>query len=75
MSETNVIIGARNIPQAHLALSSLVRAMYEVNVYALARYISKNYHPPVLLLLSPLMEVGFEALVDVQVCFASCYSF
>jgi ATP-dependent DNA helicase 2 subunit 2 len=70
MSVSCVIIAQKANPKAAIALSSLCRALFELESYAVARLVTKNDKPPVLLLLAPFIDVGYECLVDVQLPFA-----
>jgi ATP-dependent DNA helicase 2 subunit 2 len=53
-----------------MALSSLVHALIESETYAVARLVRKQNSPPLMLLLSPYVEPGFECLMDVELPFA-----
>ena len=70
LSTTNVIVGARSNSLAIMALSSLIHALYELEYVAVARLVTKENKPPVLLILAPRIEVDIECLVDVQLPFA-----
>ncbi|KAI9775918.1 MAG: ATP-dependent DNA helicase II subunit 2 [Geoglossum umbratile] len=70
MSVSCVIIAQRANPKAAMALSSFVHALFELESYAVARLVTKNDKPPVLLLLAPSIDVDYECLVDVQLPFA-----
>jgi ATP-dependent DNA helicase 2 subunit 2 len=70
MSTSCVIIAQRANPKASMALSSLVHALFELESYAVARLVTKNDRPPVMLLLAPSIDVDYECLVDVQLPFA-----
>ena len=70
MSVSCVIIAQRANAKAAMALSSLVHALFELESYAVARLVTKDDRPPVLLLLAPFIDVDYECLVDVQLPFA-----
>ncbi|KAJ4362044.1 ATP-dependent DNA helicase yku80 [Neocucurbitaria cava] len=69
LSRSNFIVPQRTNQQAQLALSSFVHALYEAECYAVARMVTKENKPPVLLLLVPRIELDWEALVDVELPF------
>jgi ATP-dependent DNA helicase 2 subunit 2 len=58
--------------KAELALSSLINALYELESYAVARFVAKDGNSPVLLLLipSPKLEGDAECLYDIPLPFA-----
>jgi ATP-dependent DNA helicase 2 subunit 2 len=73
MGETCVIVAQRHNEQAEIALSSLINALYELESYAVARYVGKDGQSPQMLLLmpSPGGEDGeHECLYDVPLPFA-----
>ncbi|KAJ5694772.1 hypothetical protein N7536_005184 [Penicillium majusculum] len=70
MSNTNIIIPQRANDNASLALSSLIHALYELESYAVARLVTKESKPPMLVLLAPSVEADYECLVEVQLPFA-----
>lgn len=70
MSRANLIIAQRTNTKASLALSSLIHALYELNSYAIARFVSKENRPPVLLLLTPHIAPDLECLYDIELPFA-----
>ncbi|KAF2101399.1 putative Ku family DNA helicase [Rhizodiscina lignyota] len=75
MSETNIIIPNPINSKAAMALSSLIHALWEVDSYAIARFVRKDNTHPLILLLMPYFEVQedkkkFECLVDVELPFA-----
>lgn len=72
LSESNCIIGQKGNERAQIALSSLIRALYENECYALARLVTKDGKPPVMVMLAPHIEIDFDCLVDVQVI-VPCY--
>jgi len=67
LSESNCIIGQKGNERAQVALSSLIHVLYEKEMYALARLVTKDGRPPVMLMLAPSIETDIECLVDVQV--------
>ncbi|KAG9190954.1 hypothetical protein G6011_09042 [Alternaria panax] len=69
LSRASFIVSQKANPQAQLALSSFVHALYEADCYAVARLVAKDLKPPVLLLLVPRIELDWEALVDVELPF------
>ncbi|KAF2249509.1 SPOC domain-like protein [Trematosphaeria pertusa] len=69
MSRTNFIVSQKANPQAQLALSSFIHALYEAGCYAVARLVAKENKPPLMVLLVPRIEPDFEALVDVELPF------
>jgi hypothetical protein len=70
MSNTNVIIPERANDNASLALSSFIHALHEVESYAVARLVTKETKPPILVLLAPSIEPDYECLIEVQLPFA-----
>ncbi|KGO71826.1 DNA helicase, ATP-dependent, Ku type [Penicillium italicum] len=70
MSNTNIIIPQRANDNASLALSSLIHALYELESYAVARLVTKESKPPMLVLLAPSVEANYECLIEVQLPFA-----
>ncbi|KAJ5163494.1 uncharacterized protein N7500_005324 [Penicillium coprophilum] len=70
MSNTNIIIPQRANDNASLALSSLIHALYELDSYAVARLVTKESKPPMLVLLAPSVEADYECLIEVQLPFA-----
>ncbi|KAF9690959.1 hypothetical protein EKO04_011122 [Ascochyta lentis] len=69
MSRTNYIVPQRMNQQAQLALSSFIHALHEGGLYAIARLVTKEDKPPVMVLLSPRIEPDFECLIDVELPF------
>lgn len=67
MSTTNVIVGQKGNEQAHMALSSLIHALYELESYALVRFVKKNDEAPVMMILAPEINEERECLIDVIV--------
>ena len=72
LSESNCIIGQKGNERAQIALSSLIHPLYENKCYALARLVTKDGKPPVMVMLTPCIETDIECLVDVQVIVACC---
>ena len=72
MGEASVIVAYKFNEQAEIALSSLINALYEVESYAVARFVIKDGATPVLLLLipSPKLDSDTECLYDVPLPFA-----
>ncbi|KAF4548829.1 ATP-dependent DNA helicase II subunit 2-like protein [Elsinoe fawcettii] len=70
MSRANMIIAQRTNPKAALALSSLIHALFELNSFAVARFVPKPDKAPVILLLCPSIESDLECLYDVELPFA-----
>lgn len=70
MSNTNVIIPQRANDKAALALSSLIHALFEIDNYAVARLVTKEAKPPLIVLLAPSIEKDYECLIEVQLPFA-----
>jgi ATP-dependent DNA helicase 2 subunit 2 len=70
MTRTNYIVAARADERHAMALSSVVHAMLETNSYAVARLVRKQDDKPVMLLLAPSVEPGYECLVDSELPFA-----
>lgn len=70
MSNTNVIIPERANDNASLALSSFIHALHEVESYAVARLVTKEAKPPMLVLLAPSIEPDYECLIEVQLPYA-----
>jgi len=67
LSESCCIIGQKGNERAQIALSSLIHALDERECYALARLVTKNDKPPVMIMMAPFIDVDFECLIDVQV--------
>jgi ATP-dependent DNA helicase 2 subunit 2 len=55
-----------------MALSSLIHALYELDTYAIARYVPKDDYSkgPVIVLLAPEIKEDFECLIDAELPFA-----
>lgn len=69
LSRSNFIVPQRANHQSQLGLSSFIHALYEAECYAIARMVTKELKPPVMLLLVPRIELEWEALVDVELPF------
>ncbi|KAF2114408.1 SPOC like C-terminal domain-containing protein [Lophiotrema nucula] len=69
MSKTNFIVPQKANGQAQLALSSFIHALYEAGCFAIARLVTKDLKPPILVLLVPRIEPDLEALIDVELPF------
>jgi ATP-dependent DNA helicase 2 subunit 2 len=70
MSCSSVIVASKISQKAALALSSLIHALQELETFAIARLVTRENRPPVLVLLAPSIEPDFECLLDVQLPFA-----
>lgn len=72
MGEAGVIIATKFSEKDELALSSLVNALYELESFAVARYVNKDNSKPFLHLLipSPKLESEADCLYDVPLPFA-----
>lgn len=72
MGETGIVAAQRQNDESELALSALIRALHELESYAVARYVQKDGAPPQLSLLKPNpgIEDPFECLYDVPLPFA-----
>lgn len=70
MSRSNAIIASKTSKMDNMALSSLIHGLYELNTYAIARFVAKAGNKPIILLLAPSIESDFECLVDVELPFA-----
>ncbi|KAF2865286.1 SPOC like C-terminal domain-containing protein [Massariosphaeria phaeospora] len=69
LSRSNYIVPQKTNKQAQLALSSFIHALFEAGSYAVARLVTKDLKPPVMVLLVPRIEPDFEALIDVELPF------
>lgn len=70
MSNTNIIIPQRANDKATLALSSFIHALFEIENYAVARLVTKESKPPIMVLLAPSIEQEYECLIEAQLPFA-----
>jgi len=67
LSRSNVIIASKVNNKAIIALSSLIHAMIEVEVVAVARLVVKMNKPPLLVVLAPFVDADYECLFEVEV--------
>ncbi|USW48217.1 Putative ku70/Ku80 beta-barrel domain, SPOC-like domain superfamily, Ku domain superfamily protein [Septoria linicola] len=70
LSRANMVISKKADEKASMALSSFIHALYELDSYAVARFVAKENKEPKLLLLAPNIEPDFECLYDVELPFA-----
>lgn len=70
MSNSNIIIPQRANDKASLALSSFIHALFELETYAVARLVTKEAKPPMIVLLAPSIEPEYECLIELQLPFA-----
>ncbi|KAF1958233.1 SPOC domain-like protein [Byssothecium circinans] len=69
MSRSNYIVPQKTNPEAKLALSSFINALWEAECYAVARLVVKEQKPPLIVLLAPRIELDTEALIEVELPF------
>ncbi|CAI6333823.1 unnamed protein product [Periconia digitata] len=69
MSRSNYILPQKSNVQAKLALSSFIHALWEAECYGVARLVTKENKPPLVVLLVPRIEPDLEALVEVELPF------
>lgn len=69
LSRSNFIVPQKANPNSQLALSSFIHALYEAECYAVARLVTKELKPPVMVLLVPRIELEWEALIDLELPF------
>ncbi|KAI8941189.1 ATP-dependent DNA helicase II subunit 2 [Plenodomus lindquistii] len=69
LSRSSFIVPQKANPHAQLCLSSFIHALYEAECYAVARLVTKELKPPVMVLLAPRIELEWEALIDVELPF------
>ena len=69
MSVSCVIIAQKGNTKAIMALSSLIRALQELESYAVARLVQKTDKEPIIVLLAPSVDADYECLLDVQLPF------
>jgi Ku70/Ku80 beta-barrel domain len=74
LSESSCIVGQKGNERAQIALSSLIHALYENDLLALARLVIKDDKPPVMIMMAPSIEADIECLVDVQVISVTFWS-
>jgi len=53
-----------------MGLSSLIHALFELDTFAVARYVSKDGKKPTMQLLAPSIELDYECLLDIELPFA-----
>jgi len=70
MGESSITLAPTSNNEARMALSSFVRALHELDSYAVARLVLKDGKDPQIVLLAPLIEPDMEALIDVPLPFA-----
>jgi ATP-dependent DNA helicase 2 subunit 2 len=70
LGETSVTVARSYDEESKLALSALIHALYESEMYAVARLVSKDNRDPVILLMRPSIDPDFECLYDVPLPFA-----
>ncbi|KAI4759129.1 putative Ku family DNA helicase [Aureobasidium sp. EXF-3400] len=70
MSKTHVIVAQRTNEKAIMALSSFIRALYELDTYAVARLVPKDGKSPTMILLAPSVDADAECLFEVELPFA-----
>ncbi|KAL2816787.1 SPOC like C-terminal domain-containing protein [Aspergillus cavernicola] len=70
LSNTHIVVAQRANDKASLALSSFIHALFELESYAVARLVTKENKPPLLVLLAPSIEAEYECLLEVQLPFA-----
>lgn len=70
MSRANVVVAMKNNDKASMALSSFINALFELESYAVARFVAKENREPRILLLAPNVEQDLECLYDVELPFA-----
>lgn len=70
MGRANVIVSQKHNDKASMALSSLIRALYELDSYAIARLVPKENKEPRLIVLAPNIEPDFECLCELELPFA-----
>lgn len=65
-----MVLPQKTNDNASLALSSLIHALFELDSYAIARFVPRENREPKMLLLAPHIEKEFECLYDVELPFA-----
>ncbi|KAK7717483.1 ATP-dependent DNA helicase yku80 [Diaporthe eres] len=70
LGETSVTVARPYDEESRLALSALIRALYESEAYAIARLVSKDNKDAVVLLMRPSIDLNFECLYDTPLPFA-----
>jgi len=71
LSDTSAIFAQKASARSQIALSSLIHALQERELVALARLVTKDGRDPVLIMMAPEINNDFECLVDVQVLLQS----
>ncbi|KAK6353706.1 ATP-dependent DNA helicase II subunit 2 [Orbilia blumenaviensis] len=70
LTNSNIIVASKANDEAIMALSSFIHALYELDSLAIARMVTKDDKPPVMIAMAPIIEPEFECLVEVQLPFA-----
>lgn len=70
LDTSNIIIAQRTNNKAVIALSSFIRALYEVESCAIARVVRKDMSEPLLKILSPEIKPDYECLIENELPFA-----
>lgn len=70
ISKVSIIIPQKANEKASMALSSFIHALYELESYAVARFVPKENKDPLVLLLAPEIKSDYECLIDVELPFA-----
>jgi len=70
MYRSSITIASKINEKAAMALSSLIHALYELDSYAIARFVEKDGKEPKMILLAPSIDADFECLVDIELPFA-----
>ena len=71
LSDTSAIFAQKSSARSQIALSSLIHALQERELVALARLVTKDGRDPVLIMMASEINNDFECLVDVQVLLQS----
>ncbi|KAK9472412.1 SPOC like C-terminal domain-containing protein [Dipodascopsis tothii] len=69
LTETSYVVGKSTDVRAQIELSSLVHAMYELDVYAVVRMVTKEDRAPVMVVLAPYIRTELHCLVECQLPF------
>jgi ATP-dependent DNA helicase 2 subunit 2 len=70
MSKSSIIVGSKDKQEEIMALSSFIHALLDSESYAIARFVEKDNKAPVMVILAPSIESGYECLVDAELPFA-----
>lgn len=70
MGPSCVTIAQRANEKAQLALSSLIHALFELQVCIVARLVQKDGKSPELILMMPSINLDLECLIDIPLPFA-----